>query len=60
MTEAQAARGLTGAEKAALVVLGVLSVPSVAFLGYLLIFAGLVQALFPLVLPLLAGILLWQ
>ncbi len=60
MTEAQAARGLTGAEKAALVVLGVLSVPSVAFLGYLLIFAGLVQALFPLVLPLLAGVLMWQ
>ena len=40
--------------------LGVLTVPSVAFLGYLLIFAGLVQALFPLVLPLLAGILMWQ
>ncbi|MEX0969049.1 MAG: hypothetical protein WD046_01240 [Paracoccaceae bacterium] len=60
MTEAKATRGLAPTEKVALVALGVLSVPSVAYLGYLLIFAGLVQALIPLVLPTLAGVLMWQ
>ena len=51
---------MTAAERSCLVVLGVLSVPSIAFLGYLLVFSVLWQAVYYLVFPALVAVLIWQ